>query len=200
MSDTLLDTIFAHGMDVRRRRVFLHAPMETGSSDEDAVRDLGAMERVVRALLYLDKTTGPIELWINSPGGLVVEMFGLYDVIQTLDNEVDTVGFGWVCSAAGLILACGKRRYVTPNCFFMSHLSAGDVSGDLLTLEAQVQFDRRLHDRWAALMARHTKHARKWWTEIHEGKTRELWLDAKEMLRHGIADEIWPPPDDEGDE
>lgn len=196
----LLEAMFEHGMDLKKRRVFLHSGMVNEDIDGALFEHGSPMSRVVRSLLYLDQTDGDIELWINSPGGEETEMFGLYDVIQTLDNDVDTVGFGEVCSAACLILACGKTRFVTPNCFFMSHASSAVIPAhlDMYSAQQRFAFGERMDKRWAQLMARHTKHGTKWWSNLHRGETRELWLDAKQMLSHGIVDEIWPPdPDDE---
>jgi len=192
-----LEALFTMGIDVEHRRVFLTGPLEYGTEDNPSEPGKSTPEQVARGLLWLDKMPGDIELWINSPGGLVTEMFGLYDLIRTLDNRVMTVGFGQVASAAGLLLAAGKYRYVTPNCFFMSHMGEGSMSGDLFTKENQIVFDRLMFDRWATLMAKHTKHTKKWWMDLHKGETRELWLDAKGMVRHGVVDEIWPPEDDD---
>lgn len=189
----LLESMFEYGMDLRRRRVFLQGGLEPRKPEEDAP----GVEVVIRALLYLDKTQGPIELWINSEGGDLVEMFALYDVIRTLDNDVETIGFGQVASSAGLILAAGKSRYATPNCWFMSHGMHVETGGGLYESAARMELYQRMEKRWATLMGKHTKHPSSWWRRLHDGKRRELWLDSKQMLEHGIIDEVWPPEDDD---
>lgn len=186
----IIEALFEYGMDIKNRKVFLHSPMDSaGESDKP-----GPIERAIRGLLYLDqdKNDKPIELWINTPGGDVAEMFGLYDVIQTLNNEVDTIGFGEVASAGGLILACGKTRFATSNCFFMAHAMSLDPGrADVYTSEAAVNIAKKYQERWADLMEKHTKHIKKWWLDGIKGVRREIWLDSKEMLQCGIVDEIW---------
>lgn len=179
-ASSILSSIFEHGIDLRNRRVFLQSSMDSGDG----------IETIIRALLYLDKNPGSIELWINTEGGDQQEMFGLYDIIQTLDNEVDTIGFGWVCSGGGLILACGKRRWVTPNCYFMSHCGTYEAEGDLDLVKQHIDLYKKFQDRWATLMAKHTKHTKDWWMKKHKS-SQEFWLDANGMVDHGIVDEIW---------
>lgn len=199
-AELMLGALFEFGMDVHKRRVFLSGALESGGEDH-LIPGKTAPEQVARALLFLDKTPGDIELWINSPGGLVTEMFALHDLIRTLDNNVTTVGYGQVASAAGLLLAAGHERYATPNCWFMSHMGEGYLVGDLFTQREQLKVEEKIFDQWTALLSKYTKHSKKWWKEVHVGEQRELWLDARGMVKHGIVDEIWPPEDeDEQDE
>jgi ATP-dependent Clp protease protease subunit len=191
-----LEALFMMGLDIQHRRVFLSGALEYGTEEEPSRPGQSTPEQVARGLLWLDKTPGEIELWINSPGGLVTEMFALHDLIATLENPVTTVGYGQVASAAGLILAAGKERYATPNCWFMSHMGEGYLLGDLFTQREQLRVEEAIFDKWAELLSKYTKHTKKWWREVHQGEKRELWLDAKGMVRHGIVDEIWPPEDD----
>lgn len=125
--NTLVDTLFDRGLDLRNRRVFLHSDLEGREKAGDS-----AVVQVTRALLFLDKTDNEIELWINSPGGEMAEMFGIYDIIRGLKNKITTIGFGEICSAACLLLACGDKRKVTKNSWFMSH--TGNIDMELFFL------------------------------------------------------------------
>lgn len=185
--DHKFDLLFDHGLDLKDRKVYLHGTME--GKDEEGLEP-GPTEKTIKALLFLDKNPGGIQLWVNTPGGSVVEMFGLYDIIRSLESEVTTIGFGQVCSAGGLILVAGDKRFATRNCMFMSHLGENDLSGDLYTMEDQINFDKKLHERWVELMAKHTSKDKRWWRELHKRK-RELWLSSEDMLKHGIIDDIW---------
>jgi ATP-dependent Clp protease protease subunit len=185
-----LDLLFAYGLDTVRRRVYLHYPIEVGEK-----AGTGVIEHVVKGINHLDRAgTGHIELWICTPGGEVSEMFALYDVIRACETEIWTVGFGEVCSAGALLLVAGDRRFATENCFFMAHNCSGGVGYDvdIAVAESQVRATRRIWDRWAKMMARHTAHSQKWWTEKANEKC-EMWFSAEQMAQkqHRVVDEIW---------
>jgi len=195
LDDSKISLLYDHNIDIDNRRIFLHEELESSSSlrefTESSYSHTGPVETIIRGLFLLDKTPGPIELWINSPGGLMSEMFALYDIIQTLKNPIHTVGFGLACSAAGLILACGDKRYATKHCFFMSHLGSASAEGDLFTMEDQVAFSKRYYNLWLELMEQNTNKNKAWWKRTLESKRRELWLNATEMKECGIIDDIW---------
>jgi len=175
-----------YGVDLSSRRVFLHGHMEGSDSPGESY-----IERVTKALLFLDRTEGDIQLWINSPGGYMIEMFGLYDIITSRKNKIITIGFGEIASAAGLILACGDERKVTENAFFMTHESSSEIEGPKSLVDARMKQWEREQDQWAVLMSRHTKHTKNWWKQSWRDK-KEVWFNSKEMLRHGLADTIIP--------
>lgn len=191
----LLDHLHMHGIDFRSRRVFLYSPVYTSLEDWTP----GDADFVVRNLLFLDRTQGDIELWINTPGGSVDEMWAIYDAMRVADNAIHAVAFGNVSSAGCLLLAGATgTRYATPFCSFMWH---GGSEGALWISPHEFQdraaWYKREFERWIDAMARHTKppgcrsleSRRDFWRE--HARARELWLDAEGMRRHGIVDSIW---------
>lgn len=181
----LLDALFAHGLDVRARRILFHGPVEIG---EDHGKS--AVEAAVKSLLYLDRSPGPIEFWINTPGGDVAEMWGLYDVLRTRSSVVTTIGFGEVASAGCLLLAAGDHRKATANCWFMWHdQEVEGEGGSLPALDARVRAWKREERRWREEMGRLTKRPAAWWVERTRGGG-ELWLDSRQLVQHGVVDEI----------
>ena len=181
----VLDALLEHGLDLRSRRVYLHGML--GAEDDVVERT------VTRGLHLLDRSTGVIELWICSNGGATDEMFALYDVIRGLENKVTTVGFGHIASAACLLLVAGDRRLCTPNAYFMSHDDHWDLEGEREQHRVSLRIADRQAARWNELMGARTKKSAKWWADTTRTK-RELWLDAKQMLAHGIVDEIREEP------
>lgn len=189
VSDSVIDAMkltIDYGIDTQARRIFFHGDLEFRDEPGESY-----VEKVTKGLLLLDKTEGPIELWINSPGGYMSEMFGIYDIITTRKNHIITVGFGEIASAAGLILACGDERKVTENAFFMAHESSSVLEGPKSLVDDQLAVWERQNKKWAELMSRHTKHEAKWWLTKWKTK-RELWFNSQEMLEHGIVDSIVP--------
>lgn len=176
----LVEAVMEHGLDFRSRRVWLHGKVE----NENA-------QSVVRGLQFLDRTNGPIELWICSEGGDVGEMFGIYDIIRSCTNKITTIGYGEIASAACMILVAGDKRACTPNTWFMSHQDHWTMTGDTDQHRVTVRASDLQARRWNQIMAQRTKHTTEWWAKQTKTK-RELWFNAEQMLKHGVVDEIWP--------
>lgn len=183
-----------YGVDLEQRRVMLHHPI----SQAEGSHEIGT-DHVLRSLLWMDKRRAPVELWISTPGGSIEEMWALYDVIQSMDSPVLTVGFGSVASAGCLLLACGTgTRYAMPRASLMWHSGSSDT-GHVVHQEAQdrAAWEARELARWVDAMAEHTRpprtrsrrQRRDYWERWTRG--RELWLDARQMIEHGIVDQLW---------
>lgn len=166
------------GLDWEKR--IIHVSGEIGSGDGEwfwtVIERLGREE--------------PVEVHINTPGGDVDSMFAMHDAIRR-HGKVTTVGYGQVCSAGVLLLACGHKRFVAESTILMSHETTGSA-GELGYRAAK---DRRkvddwIHVYWAELMARYTPMDAAWWRRKTE-KTAEYWLlGGKEIVEQGLADEI----------
>ncbi len=206
----LLEAMFEYGIDLRQKRVFLQCGIQEHENPGQNIAEM-----VTRGLLFLDKVkhTTPIELWINTPGGDVDDMFAIYDVMQSCQNEIATVGHGVVASAGALILAGGTKglRYATPHCKYMVHEFQNGVCMHG-TREQEVDLHQKQASEleWSVLMGRASGRKQlpgtrgngsaRAWQEFWHDKIRtepQFWLDANGMLKHGVIDEIWPPDDDE---
>lgn len=190
---SFLNSIFDYGIDVAKRRVFLQCAIEEPDTPGKSVA-----EQVTRGLLFLDslgKEKEDIELWINTPGGSVPDMFGIYDIIQSCECNISTVGHGCVASAGALILAGGSKgkRLATENTFFMVHEYQSGYEGGVKELEIFAKQINIEEERWAKLMGHATKEKKKsakfWLDTIRNEK--EFWLDAKGMIQYGIIDGIY---------
>ncbi len=186
---TLLEYLFDFGLDLRDRRVIMQGPIGLVDFDEPAGKL--PTEHVIRSLLYLDKTEGGIELWLDTPGGEVDQMWAIYDVVRSCANKVTTVGFGQVYSAGVLLLAAGDVRTATPNCWMMAHEDQLEVEGPQHTIDAFMTATKRQGRIWYDRMGDHTNHSSEWWQKEVRNK-REIWWDARQMKHHGIIDSIRP--------
>jgi ATP-dependent Clp protease protease subunit len=185
-----LEVLFTYGIDTRARRIWLHGEM----NQELEGMGRNTPESVVRAIQYLDRSSGQIQLWISTIGGDVDVMFGLYDAVRLCRNPVVTIGLGLVASAGVLVLVAGDKRYSTENTWLMSHSESGsDGCPTIYDQEDRSKWLRRAENRWAELMGERTKKTVSYWKTVHKTGPRELWLDAKGMVQYGIVDEVLTP-------
>jgi len=172
-----------YDIDVEGRRLYL------GEEIDDNV-----CSNIIKGFRKLDKTVGPIWLEICCSGGSVANMYAIYDTMRDCQNEVYTLGKGHVCSAAGLLLVGGDKRYATENCWFMAHegTSGADESSNVTQL-ARAHVYAKMDKQWAELMAKHSLKPVKWWVANAIESKRELWWNVDDMLANGIIDSKWPP-------
>jgi ATP-dependent protease ClpP protease subunit len=173
-----------YNIDVENRRLYL------GEEIDDLIAS-----RLVKGFQVLDKTPGPIWFEINSLGGSIPCMYGIYDTMRACNNEIITLGKGHVCSAACLLLAGGDKRYATENCWFMAHegTSAQDEEESNITQLARAQVYSKMDKQWSDLMAKHSNKTAKWWLTNSVESKKELWLNTDDMIKYGIVDALWPP-------
>jgi len=157
---------------------------------------------LTQALLYLHELNRlrpekedpkPVEFYINTYGGSAHDMFALYDVMQTVKErtEIHTIGVGKVMSAGTLLLAAGTKgkRKVGRNCRIMIHNVAAGNFGILPNLTNELEAIQQLQDDYIAAMVEHTKFTRKKLEKLLSQKVN-IYLDAEEAVKYGLADEI----------
>jgi len=160
--DTMRE-LMEYGVNAPARQIFLQSLLGREEDQEN-----NPSERVIRALLYLDRAAfcDPITLFINSGGGDVDEALAIYDVMRSIDCPVHTIGTGIVASAAGLLLAAGDTRVAMPSCWFMAHHVTADTDSDHPERQRiqQAQLEK-YRDQWVRLMAECTAgtHTLRWW-------------------------------------
>lgn len=134
-----------------------------------------------------------VTIRLNSPGGDVKSMFAIHDLIRTSPRDICVYGYGEICSAAVLILACAPRRVVSESCVLMSHESTvGESELGLRAAKERRKWEDWTHTWWCDLMARYTPDGQDaaWWRKKTE-KTAEYWLlGGKAIVEAGLADEV----------
>ena len=165
-------------LDWKRR--IIHLSGEIAASDG---------ERVWTLLQYLGPD--PVELHLNTPGGDVDSMYAIHDAIRR-HGSVTVIGYGMVCSAGVLLLACGHHRKVTESCVLMSHESHSTGSEDLgfRASKDRRKFDDWQHEWWCELMARYSPNDAAWWRKTTERKAEHWLLGGKAIVEAGLADEV----------
>jgi ATP-dependent Clp protease protease subunit len=146
---------------------------------------------VVAQLLFLEMLDAEedIYLYINSPGGQVTSMYAIYDCMNYIKNDIITLGFGNVASAASFILAAGTKdkRFILPNCEVMIHELSGGVSGKATDMEINLKHALRLREKMAGHYVEVTGQPI---DKIKLDMERDYWMNAKEAIEYGLVDKI----------
>jgi ATP-dependent Clp protease protease subunit len=139
-------------------------------------------------LIALDSVSNqPVKLIIDSPGGELDAAFMLYDTIRMMKSPVYTMG-RICCSAAVILLAAGKKRYLLPHSKVMIHLPSAHLQGDSEELRIQQeQIDLYKHQLVDILLESGVKKNKK---KILADMDREFWLNPTEAIEYGLADEV----------
>lgn len=142
-------------------------------------------------LLALDTLShDPVTIQITSPGGDLDATFLFIDTMKLVKSPIITIG-EYCASAACLLLASGAKRYLYPHAKVMLHLATGMAGGDYKDITIQhrqmVSYQDKIID---ILLDAGVKKSRE---EILADIDRDFWLEPKEAIEYGLADEILTP-------
>src|SRR6185312_10899183 len=130
-----------------------------------------------------------IYLYINSPGGSVYDALAIYDTMQYVTNDVQTVGIGVQASAAAFLLSSGTRskRFMLPSATAMIHQPSSGTRGKVTDQEIDLRESLRIKKLLESVMAKNTGQKVE---KIHEDMERDKWLTATEAKKYGLIDEV----------
>jgi ATP-dependent Clp protease protease subunit len=162
------------------RIVFLGTPVDDTSAN-----------LIMAQLIHLESEDPDkdIQLYINSPGGSVTALLGIYDTMQYVRPDVSTICLGWAASAAAVILAAGAtgKRYALPHSTILLHQPHGGAQGQSADIDIQAREILRQRQLVNELVARHTGQPV---ARIARDTDRDFILDAEGALAYGLVDEI----------
>ncbi len=146
---------------------------------------------VVAQLLFLESESAEkdIHLYINSPGGMVNAGLAIYDTMQFVKPQVNTVCIGQAASMGALILAGGAKgkRFALPHARIMIHQPMGGAQGQATDIDIQAKEILRLRERLNQIMVHHTGKTIKM---INRDTDRDNFMDSQEALDYGIIDSV----------
>lgn len=146
---------------------------------------------VVAQLLFLqsEDPKKDIYLYINSPGGSVYDALAIYDTMQYVSNDVQTVGIGMQASAAAFLLSSGARgkRFLLPNSTVMIHQPSSGTRGKVTDQEIDLKESLRIKRLLEGIMAKNTGQKIE---KVHEDMERDRWLTASEAQKYGLVDKV----------
>lgn len=146
---------------------------------------------VIQQLLYLQsiRRDHDVNLYINSPGGLVDQTFAIYDTMQFMGSEVATYCIGQAASGAAVILMAGTKgkRFILPNAKVMLHQPYGGITGQAEDIRIQADEVLRDKQRLNSIIAKCTG---KPVEKVRDDTERDRFMTAEEAVEYGVVDEI----------
>lgn len=150
---------------------------------------------IVAQLLFLqaEDAKKDVFLYINSPGGSVYDAMAIYDTMQYITNDVQTVGIGMQASAAAFLLSSGTKgkRFLLPESTVMIHQPSSGTRGKVTDMEIDLKETLRVKRRLNEIMAANTGQKIE---KIQEDMERDYWMTAQEALKYGIVDKVITTP------
>ena len=157
-----------------------------GTQVDDASANL-----IMAQLLYLESEDPDkdINLYINSPGGSVTALLGIYDTMQYIRPQVSTTCLGFAASAAAVILAGGAtgKRFALPHSTVLLHQPHGGAQGQSVDIDIQAREILRMRQVVNQVLARHTGQPLE---RIVRDTDRDFILSAEQAVEYGVVDEI----------
>jgi ATP-dependent Clp protease protease subunit len=170
---------------LKERIIFLGTPID------DQVANL-----IVAQLLFLnhEDPEKEINMYINSPGGVIYAGLAIYDTMQMISNPISTVAVGVTASFGTVLLAAGTkgRRYALPNATIHMHQPLGGAQGQATDIEIQAKQILRLKSLLLGIMAKHTGQPLE---VIERDSDRDYYLEAKGAVDYGLVDQVLETPE-----
>jgi ATP-dependent Clp protease protease subunit len=150
---------------------------------------------VVAQLLFLQSEDAKKDIffYINSPGGSVYDALAIYDTMDYVTNDIQTVGIGVQASAAAILLSSGTKgkRFLLPNSTVMIHQPSSGTRGKVTDQEIDLKESLRVKRLIEDIMVKNTGQKP---DKMHTDMERDLWMTAKEARKYGLVDDVIDNP------
>ena len=167
---------------LKERIIMLNGPIE------DHMANL-----VVAQLLFLESENPDkdINLFINSPGGVVTAGMSIYDTMQFIRPNVATYVMGQACSMGSLLAQSGAegKRFMLPNARHMIHQPSGGARGQATDMQIQVEEILKMKKSLTEIYVKHNSKG-KTFEQLSADMERDKFMSAEEALEYGLIDKI----------
>ena len=168
---------------LKERIIFIGTPID------DQVANL-----IMAQLLHLESENADqdIKLYINSPGGSVSAGLAIYDTMQFVKPEVQTICMGMAASMGAVLLAggAGKKRFILPHSRVMIHQVLGGFEGQATDIEIHAKEILKMRDILNDILAKHTGQDLK---TISKDTERDYFMSPEDAKKYGLVDQIITP-------
>jgi len=165
---------------LKERIIFLGTPIN------DQVANL-----IIAQLLFLEREDPDkgINLYINSPGGVISAGLAIYDTMHLIKSQVSTICIGMAASMATILLSGGEKgkRYVLPNSTVHMHQPMGGAQGQATDIEIAAREIIRLQDKIRTMLSENTGQT---YDKIARDTDRDYYLTADQAVEYSLVDEI----------
>jgi len=142
-------------------------------------------------MLYLDSVDSgkDISIYINSPGGSVYAGLGIYDTMQFINSDVQTICTGMAASMAAVLLVSGKegKRSALPHSRVMIHQPLGGAQGQASDIEITAREIQKLKKELYTIISDHSHQP---FDKVWADSDRDYWMTAQEAKEYGMIDEV----------
>src|SRR2546421_7790794 len=146
---------------------------------------------MIALLLHLESEDPDkdISVCVNSPGGEITALFAIYDTMQYIKPDVQTICVGQAASAAAVLLAAGTngKRFALPHARILIHQPHGGAAGQAVDIEIQAKEIIRMRTLLEEILALHTGQSIE---RIHKDSDRDFIMSAEEGREYGVIDEV----------
>ncbi len=165
---------------LKERIIFITGPVQDG------------MSSVITAQLLFLESENPrkdIYMYINSPGGVVTSGMAMYDTMQFIRPDVQTLCLGQACSMGSLLLTAGAKgkRFALPNSRIMVHQPSGGAQGQATDIEIHAREILKTRDRLNEIYVHHTGQPKE---AIERALERDRFMSPEEALEFGLIDAV----------
>lgn len=150
------------------------------------------VSNVIQAQLLFLESTDPkrdVQMFINSPGGSVIDGLGIYDTMQYVAPDVATICTGLAASMGAVLLAAGAKgkRSALFHSHVMIHQPMGGAQGQVSDIEISYKLIKKMQKSLYEILAHHTGQS---YEKIAEDCDRDNWMSSLEAKEYGLVDEV----------
>lgn len=165
---------------LKDRIIFLGSPID------DHISNL-----IIAQLLFLEAEDPDkdINIYVNSPGGIVTSGLAIYDTMQYIKPQVSTICIGQAASMGGLLLAAGAKgkRFALPHARVMIHQPLGGFQGQASDVEIHAREMLKVKGTLNEILAKHTGQTLK---KVQKDTDRDYFMDGNDAKEYGLIDEV----------
>lgn len=153
--------------------------------------DDGVANAVIAQMLFLESEDPDkdINIYINSPGGVVTAGLAIYDTMNIIKPDIATICIGQAASMAAVLLAAGSKgkRFALPHARIMIHQPLGGVQGQATDIDIQAREILRIREKINHILKTHTGQEL---SKIERDTDRDFFLSAEQAEQYGIVDKV----------